>query len=48
MKNLLPAFMLLPLYAHAGGGLRPGTPDRFFEVIGFIIFMAVIISIFRK
>jgi len=48
MKHLLRAIMLLPLYADAGGGLRPGTPDRFFEVIGFIIFMAVLISLFRK
>lgn len=48
MTKLLPMLMLLPAYANAGGGLRAGTPDRFFEVIGFIIVMAVIISIFKK
>ena len=48
MNTLMCAILLLPLYAHAGGGLRPGTPDRFGEVIGFIIFIALLISIFRK
>lgn len=48
MKYLLKTTLWLPLFAHAGGGLRPGTPDRFFEVIGFIVILALLISLYRK
>ena len=49
MKSiLLITVMLLPTRAQAFGGLRPGTPDNFLKVVGFVIIIWVVIYFIKK
>ena len=48
MRFALLMASLLPISAHAAGGWYPGMPDRFWEAMGFFVFLALVIAILRK
>lgn len=38
----------LPATAFAAGGSYPGMPDRFWDAIGLIAFIGLVVYLFRK
>ena len=48
MRFALHIALLLPASAIAAGGSYPGMPDRFWETMGFFVFLALVIALFRK